>query len=54
MKIALLLPGQGSQFTGMAKLLLDDFPYIKRYFDEANALLGFDILNLCLNGPEES
>jgi [acyl-carrier-protein] S-malonyltransferase len=53
MKIAILLPGQGSQFTGMAKSLLVDFPYVKRYFEEANDLLGFDILNLCLNGPEE-
>ncbi len=52
MKIALLLPGQGSQFTGMAKSLLGDFPYLRRYFDEANELLGFNILNLCLNGPE--
>lgn len=36
----------------MAKSLLGDFPYVKRFFDEANELLGFDILNLCLNGPE--
>jgi [acyl-carrier-protein] S-malonyltransferase len=53
MKISLLLPGQGSQFAGMAKSLLGDFPYVKRYFEEANELLGFDIMNLCLNGPEE-
>lgn len=53
MKIALLFPGQGSQFTGMCRSLINDFPYVKRYFDEANELLGFDILKLCLNGPEE-
>jgi [acyl-carrier-protein] S-malonyltransferase len=53
MKIALLFPGQGSQFTGMCRSLISDFPYVKKYFDEANELLGFDLLKLCLNGPEE-
>ncbi len=53
MKIALLFPGQGSQFTGMCQSLLNDFPYVNRYFEEANALLGIDMLDLCLHGPEE-
>ena len=53
MKVALLFPGQGSQFTGMCKSLVNDFPYVKEYFNEADELLGFDILKLCLNGTEE-
>ncbi len=53
MKVAILFPGQGSQFTGMCKSLVNDFPYVKEYFNEADELLGFDMLKLCLNGPEE-
>jgi len=53
MKIALLFPGQGSQYKGMCRSLVNDFPYVKKYFDEANELLRFDMLKLCLNGPEE-
>ena len=30
------------------------FPYIKEFFLEANEVLHFDILDLCLNGPEEA
>ena len=52
-KIALLFPGQGSQFIGMCDSLLNDFPYVKEYFHEASDLLGFDIVDLCQNGTEE-
>jgi [acyl-carrier-protein] S-malonyltransferase len=37
----------------MCSSLLNEYTYIRKYFDEANNLLGFDILDLCLNGPEE-
>lgn len=32
---------------------LQEFPYIKEFFLEANEVLNFDILDLCINGPEE-
>lgn len=52
MHFAFLFPGQGSQFPGMGANYLREFPYIKEYFLEASEILHFDILDLCLNGPE--
>jgi [acyl-carrier-protein] S-malonyltransferase len=37
----------------MGAVYLREFPYIKEIFFEANEILHFDILDLCLNGPEE-
>jgi [acyl-carrier-protein] S-malonyltransferase len=44
-KVAFLFPGQGTQFIGMAK---DD-----HWFSIANDILGYDIKNICQNGPLE-
>jgi [acyl-carrier-protein] S-malonyltransferase len=41
MSLALLFPGQGSQFVGMGKDLSDMFPEAKNVFDEDDAALGF-------------
>jgi [acyl-carrier-protein] S-malonyltransferase len=54
LSFALLFPGQGSQFPGMGANYLRDFPYLKDIFLEANEVLNFNILNLCLNGPEDT
>lgn len=48
---AMLFPGQGSQFVGMAKNLLD-YPNVKNMFESASNILGYDLLNICTNGPE--
>ncbi|MDH5638948.1 MAG: ACP S-malonyltransferase [Nitrospinota bacterium] len=52
-KIAFLFPGQGSQFVGMGKSLLADFPAAKTRMEEACDTLGFDIDRLIAEGPEE-
>ncbi|CAH2278362.1 malonyl- -acyl carrier transacylase, mitochondrial [Pelobates cultripes] len=48
----LLFPGQGSQQVGMARALLN-YPNVRTMFDAAHKVLGYDLLELCLHGPEE-
>lgn len=48
----LLFPGQGSQFVGMGRGLLK-YPNVKEMFTVAEKILGYDLLSLCLVGPEE-
>ena len=45
-----LFPGQGSQEVGMGGELFDKFPEITA---KADAILGYSIKDLCLNGPLE-
>ncbi|KAL2103000.1 hypothetical protein ACEWY4_002168 [Coilia grayii] len=48
----LLFPGQGSQFVGMGRGLLK-YGAVQDMFSVARQILGYDLLSLCLNGPEE-
>ena len=50
---AFLFPGQGAQFVGMARELTANLPAAKALFDEAAEVLGYDLLELCVNGPAE-
>jgi len=50
-KPAFLFPGQGAQTVGMAKQLVDGLPQAKDVFERANAILGYDLLQICLEGP---
>lgn len=52
-KIALLFPGQGSQYVGMGKELCELFPVARQSFEEASDALGEDMCKLCFEGPEE-
>ena len=52
-QIALLLPGQGSQFVGMGRDLASAHPRAAEVFERANDVLGFDLSKVCWDGPEE-
>jgi [acyl-carrier-protein] S-malonyltransferase len=53
MKIAFIFPGQGSQYVGMAKEFIENFPESKEVFERASTALGYDLASLCINGPVE-
>jgi len=50
---AFLFPGQGAQTVGMAKELYASLPAAKALFDQAREILGYDLLDVCVNGPVE-
>jgi len=51
-KTALLFAGQGAQSVGMGLDLAKQFPAAQKWFDRANAALGYDLAGVCFDGPE--
>lgn len=49
----LCFPGQGAQKVGMGKGLDAAFPEVKEMFAKAKDILGYDLLKLCTEGPED-
>jgi len=51
--LAFVFPGQGSQAVGMLGKLAGESPVIRQAFDEASRVLGYDLWQLCQQGPAE-
>lgn len=52
-KVSFMFPGQGAQFVGMCAETCKDIPKAKALFDEASEILGYDLLQICTEGPKE-
>lgn len=49
-KVALLFPGQNSQFVGMGKWFYERYESAKHIYCEAEDILGYDLSNICFEG----
>ena len=54
MSIALIFPGQGSQYVGMAKALAETEPIAAETLALADEVLGFRLSKLMADGPEDA
>lgn len=52
-RIAFLFPGQGAQTVGMGKRLAESLPSVRRLYDRAADVLGYDLAKLCFEGPAD-
>ena len=53
-KLAIVFPGQGSQSLGMVDGLIETDNDIKRTFNIASEILGYNILEIISSGPKET
>jgi|TARA_B110000438_G_scaffold269415_2_gene285779 [acyl-carrier-protein] S-malonyltransferase len=54
MAIGLLFSGQGTQQVGMGRSLYENSATARALYDEADAVLGWNLSKICFEGPAES
>ena len=53
-QFGLVFPGQGSQVTGMLSDLAGEYAVVKETFDQASAVLGYDLWAVVQNNPDDT
>jgi len=53
-QIAFIFPGQGAQYIGMGKEIIQEFASANAIFNKASEALGFDIKEMIFNGDEDT
>lgn len=53
-KISVVFPGQASQYVGMSKTLVEQFPWIRELYEEASDAIKENVFKLCAEGPEDA
>lgn len=46
-KLLFLFPGQGAQYPGIGSDLIAEYPVVAEIYDQASAILGYDLVALC-------
>ena len=52
-KTAVIFPGQGAQYVGMAKDFYDNFEDSKKVFDEADEVLDIELKKICFEENDD-
>lgn len=52
-KIAFVFPGQGAQYVGMGKDIVEKYEIANEVFENASEAIGYDMKKMCFEGPEE-
>jgi [acyl-carrier-protein] S-malonyltransferase len=50
-KIAVIFPGQGSQYVGMGREMYEKFKLVRDVYDQASSVLEYDIAEKCFKKP---
>ncbi len=53
-KIAFIFPGQGAQYVGMGKQIVDAYPKANEVFEQASEAVGYDMKKLVFESDEET
>ena len=54
MKRAVLFSGQGSQYVGMMKDIIESYPIAKEQVEKADEILRYGLSKICTDGPTET
>lgn len=52
-QLAFLFPGQGAQQVGMCRAAFESLETVRELFEQAADILGYDLADVCFNGPAE-